>query len=272
MAVTSTDILGATSSTHNLNAFVTLVITITRSRQEQKRLPKLLVMALTFRGYRSLRILTKSRLLSMPSEIRNYIYREIFRGLEVQLLHQSTNVYSTLVNICRVSRTFLLEARPIFLHTVPVITFADVSPQIKLAPLSLEDRRSIRTMVVAVTKDHSYDYTSLIDFLPNLEQLNIDLTPWCSAFLNIERAMKSKDTVVITGSDAEYDMDKRIGVDRLFATFEDWVRDLAIEHAAGNTANTFRLMVRLDFENSPDDDEEATIVVRGLTQRWTGLC
>ena len=271
MAVTSMAILGATSSSHKLNAFPNLVITITRSRQEQKRLPELLVMAPTFRGHRSLRILTKSKLLSMPSEIRNYIYREIFRGLEVQLLHQSTNAYSTLVNICKVSRTFLLEARPIFLRTVTISTFADVSPQTKLAPLFVEDRRSFRTIVVAVTKAHCYDYTSLINFLPNLEQLTIDLTPWCPAYLNIERAMKSKDTVVITGSDAEYDMDKRIGVDRLFATFEDWVRDLAIERAAVNTANTFKLLVRLNFENSPDDDEEATIVVRSATKRLSGL-
>lgn len=118
-----------------------------------------------------------------------------------------------------------------------------------------------------MTKEHSCDYSSLARYLLNLEQLTIDLTPWRPAYLDIERAMKSKDTVVITDSDAEYDEDKRIGVNRLFATFEDWVKDLAIERASAGSKDKFKLMLRLDFINELDDSAPTTTVVGDTTYR-----
>jgi hypothetical protein len=223
-------------------------------------------MALAAKGQFSQPIVTNSRLLSVPSEIRIQIYLEVFCGLEAELFYSSSAerpAYSTLVNICQVCHTFLAEARPIFLRTVTITTRADLSPFKKILRLSFEDCRSIRNLVIFVTEEHSRDYSSLTRYLLNLEQLTIDLTPWCPAYLDIERAMKSKDTVVITDSDAEYDEDKRIGVNRLFATFEDWVKDFTIERASANSKDKFKLILRLDFINEPDNDAPATTVVGG---------
>jgi hypothetical protein len=211
-------------------------------------------------------IVVQSKLLSLPSEIRIQIYKEVFSGLDVLLLHHSSAVLSpcsTLVRICQVCHTFLAEARPVFLRAITVFTLADVSLQNKIRRLSNEDRLSIRRFVILITKEYSHNYSCLAAFLPNLEQLIVDLTPWCPGYLDIERAMKSKNTVVITDSDAEYDEDKRIGVNRLFATFEDWVKDLAIERASANSKDKFELIVRLDFVNEPDINAPTTTVVGG---------
>jgi hypothetical protein len=209
--------------------------------------------------------MARSKLLTLPPEIRLQIYKEISCELEVLLFRCSRAApapCSTLVRICQVCHTFLVEARPVFLRTITVFTLADISLQNKIHRLSYGDCLLIRRLVVLVTKEYSHNYSDLATFLPNLEQLVVDLTPWRPAYLDIERAMKSKDTVVITDSDAEYDEDKRIGVNRLFATFEDWVKELAIERASACSKHKFKLIVRLDFVNEPDIDAPATVVVR----------
>lgn len=209
-------------------------------------------------------IVNQSRLLGLPSETRIQIYKEVFHGLEVELFTfaaAAPRACSTLVRLCQVCRTFLVESRPIFLSTVTFVTPANVSPLDKFARVCVEDRQSLRKLVILVTKEHSRDYSSVVDFLPNMERLTIDLTPWCPGYLDVERAMKSKDTVVITDSDAEYDEDKRIGVNRLFATFEDWVKDLVLERASADSKRKFEFVVRLDFVNEPDIDGPTTIVV-----------
>jgi hypothetical protein len=253
---------------------VSLAIISTVSRHYWKLLPKLIIMDLAAEGHLSQPIVTKSRLLSLPSEIKIQIYQELFHGLEVQLFDLSSTApttCSTLSTICTVCRTFLVEAKPIFLRTVNVTTLADSLESTKLNRLSVDDFWAIRNLLIIVTKEHSRDYSGLPHFLPNIEQLTIDLTPWCPAYLDIEEAMKSKDTIVITDSDAEYDEDKRIGVNRLFATFEDWVRDLAIDRASVNSTSKFKLLVRLDFVNKPDDgddDAQTTIVVGAQVEQY----
>jgi hypothetical protein len=231
---------------------------------KQTQLSNVATMAPAAEGHLAQPIVTQSKLLSLPSEIKMQIYKEVFRGLQVQLFQHSSAaslVSSTLVNTCQVCHTFRVEARPIFLRTVTVVLLAEVPPQNKIRRLSKEDCLSIRNLVILVTRQHSHDYSRIIEFLPNIEQLTIDLTPWCPGYLDIERAIKSKDTVVITHSDAEYDEDTRIGVNRLFATFEDWVKLFAIDRASVNSTSEFKLLVRLDFLNEPDDDAPTTIVV-----------
>jgi hypothetical protein len=218
-------------------------------------------------------IVAQSKLLSLPAETRIQIYKDVFRGLEVLLRRPSYAAplaCLTLVRICQVCHTFLVEAKPVFLRAVTVGTIADVALQTKFLRLTNEDCRSIRRFVIFVTKEYSTNYSCLAAFLPNLEQLIVDLTPWRPKFLNIESAMKSKDTVVITDYDAEYDENKRIGVNRLFATFEEWVMDLAIERASADSKDKFKLIVRLDFVNEPID-APTTVVVGGAVQQPTLL-
>lgn len=216
-------------------------------------------------------IVAQSKLLSLPAETRIQIYKDVFCGLEVLLRRSSYAVPSTLVRICQVCHTFLVEAKPVFLRAVTVVTFADASPSTKIRRLSKVDCRSIRRFVILVTKEYSTNYSCLAAFLPNLEQLIVDLTPWRPCFLDIERAMKSKDTVVITDYDAAYDESKRIGVNMLFATFEEWVMDLAIERASAHSEDKFKLIVRLDFINKPANDAPTTVVVGGAVQQPTSL-
>ena len=213
----------------------------------------------------SLPFIAQPKLLSLPPEIRFQIYKETSCDLEVLLFRCSRAapaLCSTLVRICQVCHTFLVEARPIFLRTVTVFTLADISLQNKIHRLSNWDCLLIRRLVVLVTKEYSHNYSDLATFLPNLEQLVVDLTPWHPGYLDIERAMKSKDTIVITDSNAEYDEDKRIGVNRLFTTFEDWVKDLTIERASACSKYKFKFIMRLDFINEPDIDGPPTVVVR----------
>lgn len=219
-------------------------------------------------------IVAQSKLLSLPAETRIQIYKDVFRGLEVLLRHPwcvLPSARSTLVRICQVCHTFLVEAKPVFLRAVNVVTIANVALQTKFLRLTDEDCRSIRRFVILVTKEDSTNYSCLAAFLPNLEQLIVDLTPWRPCFLDIEKAMKSKDTVVITDYDADYDENKRIGVNMLFATFEEWVMDLAIECASAHSEDKFKLIVRLDFINKPANDAPTTVVVGGAVQQPTSL-
>lgn len=196
----------------------------------------------------------------MPSELRIQIYREIFRGLEARLVDRyNSRAYSTLVAISGVCRTFLVEARPLFLRTVTFFVYPDAFLFAELARLSLDDYLLIRKVTAFVSGYYSYRCSLLPHILPNIEQLNIDLAPCYSAYLDVERAMKSKHTVIIADSAAGYDFDRLIWV----TTCEDWVRDLAIEHASGDSLHKFKLLIRLDLINTRYHGGLETRVVGG---------
>lgn len=232
----------------------------TASQDFWTRLPRFVVMEPAAEGRLPQPFVKTSRLLSVPSELRIQIYREIFRGLEARLIHPyDSRAYSTLVAISRVCRTFLVEARPLFLRTVTFFVYADVFLSARLARLSLDDYLLIRKVTVFVSRFPSSRCSLLPHILPNLEQLNIDLAPCYSEYLDIENAMKSKDTVVITDTIAEYDLERIIWV----TTCEDWVGDLAIEHVSGDSLHKFKLLIRLDFINTLHDGCLETTVVGG---------
>ena len=73
--------------------------------------------------------------------------------------------------------------------------------------------------------------------------------------------MKSTDVMIITDSNDDFEPEWCIGISKLFARFEDWVRDLVMERALVKSKKKFKLLVRLKFENTIDD--KTTIAVRG---------